>query len=237
MSIKSVEEFETAINAEDVNKEELVQDLKDTLDDQKSKYTNKDKEVLKYKSAMKTLGYSSEEFESLDKFTEHMNSIKEKATTASSTGNANEELTNKLNLLETKLNAYEQKDKENKAKLDRTKIEGKLGGELNDKLQGAKYVIKDLINEKRVAVVDDEVVFKNGEDVVLFADGIKSVLEDNKELLKNPQNPGANTKDKNSNNTSNKNKAKYTLEQINKMSPEELKKNIKDIKASVKRGI
>ena len=99
---------------------------------------------------------------------------------------------------------------------------------IGKKLKASKYIINDLINNKHVSLVDGEVVFMNGEDVVLFEDGLKQVIQDNDDLLLSDQNPGGNTKNRTTKNTNNT--TKLSVEQINKMTPAELKKNIDEIK-------
>jgi hypothetical protein len=88
-----------------------------------------------------------------------------------------------------------------KAELDRVKqerdaerlngkkktLQAELTNALGDKVYGSKYLINSLISDGSFDVVDGEVVFKNGDEHLSFQDGVKHVLDSNKDLLKTSQ--------------------------------------------------
>jgi hypothetical protein len=68
-------------------------------------------------------------------------------------------------------------------------------------------------------------MFVNGEEVILFDKGVEQVLEANKDLILTTQIAGAG-----SFKTNNKTQGTLTLDQINKMSPDQIKANLSEIK-------
>jgi len=225
--IEDLNTIEELVKVEDFDINTFVQDVKDTIDDQKSKYNKKDTETLKWKGAMKTLGYDREKYESLDSFVTDINGKVSKASNVDNLSTDKSALEERLALMESKLQKKEQDEIQLKKDNDRCKLEKKLSDTLNGKLKASKYIIKDLINDNKVKMVDNEVVFMDGEDVVLFEDGIQKVIQENEDLVLTDQNTGGNTKP--GTKTTN-NKTKLSVEAINKMSPSEIKKNISEIK-------
>jgi len=227
MAVVELTQLEEAINADELNKEELLENLRDTIGDHKTKYTSKDKEALKWKGVAKNVGWDHEKYESTDKFVEEVKGKLDKVSNVDNLYGDNSDLTNRLALMEKKLEEKEIAETKLKATNNKQILKTKLDEALGKKLKASKYVVNDLINNKSVAVIDGEVVFKDGDDIVLFSDGIKGVLKDNEELLLSDQNPGSNSSNYKgkSNNTS-----KLSVAEINKMSPAELQKHIKEIK-------
>jgi len=219
--IRTIDEIKEIFTSDDFNKDTVLADITDTLADQKLKYVSKDKEALKVKSALKSMGYNKDEHGDLDAFTNHINELKSKTIN-------NSEAITKLTLMESKLKEYETKESNWKRESERSKLTDTLTTELGSKLKGSKYIINDLITSGKVKLVDSEVVFMDGETPTLFKNGIEKVLADNADLLISEQNPGANTKGRT--NTTTNNKA-ISLADINKMTPEQIKENMESIRS------
>jgi hypothetical protein len=219
-----------AILTEDQIKEKLkdneaLADIIETLTSEKTKYTAKDREVLKYKSSIKKLGYNKDEHGELDTFISAMLETKNKANETDNAKGEKTELEKRLALLEATLTetkkASQKLADDNKNKT----LSSKLEAELSKKLKGSNYIIKDLIRDGKVDLVDGDVVFKNGDEVVLFKDGIEQIIKDNDDLVILDQNRGGDTK-----NIKTNNKASLSLTSINKLTPEEIKSKLSDIK-------
>ena len=61
------------------------------------------------------------------------------------------------------------------------------------KVYGADLLANELVTQGRVKLLDDErtVVFVDGDNETPFGDGMKAVLEQRKDLVRNPQRGGA----------------------------------------------
>jgi len=221
--IRTIDELAEAFAAEDFNKDTVLTDIKDTLADQKLKYTTKDKEVLKYKSTIKSLGYNKDEHGDLDTFANHINELKSKTITQS-------EASTKLTLAESRIKELELKEQTFKRELESSKLQDALNKELGTKLKGSKYIVNDLINSGKVKLVDGDVVFMDGDVPTLFANGIEKVLKENEELLLVDIKTGSDGKGK-----TNTNKTNLTLESINKLTREQAMEKMKEIRALAKR--
>ena len=67
-------------------------------------------------------------------------------------------------------------------------------GQLNEKVYGADLLTQSLISSGKVRLQDDEktVVFVGDNDSIIpVDDGIKTILETRKDIVKNTQNPGS----------------------------------------------
>jgi len=94
-----------------------------------------------------------------------------------------------------------------KAELDRVKaerdnerllgkkktLEAELTNAIGDKVFGSKYLIKSLISDGVVDMVDGEMVFKYDGEHIAFNDGVKRVLDENKDSLRTNINGGSKT--------------------------------------------
>lgn len=156
----------------------------------KSLYKKKDSEALKLKNAMKELGYDPETDGDLETF---IAKSKSKRGDVESSKLTIAQLSEKLTEVQNEIATERSRANEHKAKAEREAMNSKLTSTIGDKIFGSKYVIESLINNKRVKIVDDNVVFANGEDIIPFDAGIKKVLEENKDMLKVSQNNGSNT--------------------------------------------
>ncbi len=223
-----LEAIYSALDADELNKDDVKTQISSVLEEQakygKTQYDKKASQIKKFEDVLGEIGYDSDKEESVKQFAE---SFKNRNENISDTERSNRELIERL----TRLEAEDADRKEQATKLksenDRNTITTKLTEALGDKLKGSKYVIKDLINEGRVKLIDGEVMFADGEDVVLFDKGVEGVLSSNEDLIVNVQHGGGNTTKTTTKTTTD---IGLSRDSINNMSPEDLKANIAEIK-------
>lgn len=176
-------------------KDTLIEEIVGVVEAEKTKgiesYRRKDQEVLKFKNALKELGYDSEKYADVSEF---IGTVKKKDESLTKKELTISELNNKLLDLETKWSAERESAKQIAEKANRNKMLAELTSNIGDKLKGSKYIIESLINNGRVTVVEDRVAFKDGESIVDFNTGIQKVLEENKDLLIVSQKTGSESK-------------------------------------------
>lgn len=73
------------------------------------------------------------------------------------------------------------------------RLEADLTNAIGDKLYASKYIIKSLISDGLVDIIDGEIIYKDGETHLSIEQGIQKILNDNKESLKSNIVPGAKT--------------------------------------------
>ena len=146
-----------------------------------SSYRKKDSEVLKLKNTLKELGYDHEKYSNVDEFIEDTKKVKDKVSKSSLTI---AQLNDKLNDITSQLDS----EREAAANAKRLAKENKLTAELTKNIGkdfiGSEYLIKDLISEGRVDLVNNEVVFKEGDDIITFDKGLVYLKEKNKGMLR-----------------------------------------------------
>jgi len=217
--------YEFYINAVETEKQRGISEVRER---------NKEAEGLrKFKIAFEKLGFNKDD--SLDDYIENLKKSAEKAKDADSAKltleSVNSELSNLRKKFELTANelASEKKAKEAIALENKRKsLKLKLTDALKDKVYGHDFVADSLINDGKVDIDKDEVYFKEGENKVAFNDGILKLLEERQDIIKNVQRGGAG-----SNPTTKDTGKKYTFEQIEKMSKDDIKANMADIKASL----
>jgi hypothetical protein len=219
----------SAIDAESFDKDTVKTDLTHLLKSQdeygKASYTKKASQVNKYLEMLGKLGYDKDSYDNADDF---ITKLKEKVDKVPTDTDALQVLQARLEKLETEKSAETARAESLKATADKNTIENKLKDALGDKLKGAKFIIKDLIAEKQVKLVDGEVVFVSGDDsVILFEEGIQNILNDNEDLLKVDIKSGAGSTSKSFKDTST---GSLSMEAINKMTPEQIKAHMAQIK-------
>lgn len=144
---------------------------------------NKENEALrKFKKAVEALGFNGSDDE-LDSFTANLLESKKDKSSDSLT----------LQVLQKQIKTLTDNLESEKTKSKRTILSEKLNKALSDKIYGADFVIKTLINEGEVDLVDNKIVFKNGDSIEEFDTGIKKFLETNKSIVKTNQTAGSNT--------------------------------------------
>lgn len=187
----TIEELKKMLEGSD-NAESIIESVLDMVNSEKEKgvssYKKKDQETLKLKNAIKELGFNPDEDGDLDTFIQKQ---KSKKTETESVKLSNAQLAEKLASIEEQMNAEKARASALQKKAEREKINSRLTSTIGEKIFGSKYIIESLINNGKVKVVDDDVVFVNGDDVIPFDTGVKNVLEENKEMLKVSQKNGS----------------------------------------------
>jgi len=136
--------------------------------------------LRRYKQAIDQLGYTDD----MD-IAEFVGSISNKKSSDSLT----------LKSLQTQITELKNERDTYAKKAAHSGIRSKLQEALNDKVYGADLLISNLINDGKVVLENDQIMYKKDEDTVLgLEDGIKHILETRKDLLKNNQNAGAGSK-------------------------------------------
>lgn len=203
-------------------KSEFTNILESQMKWSKSNYDKKQTQIKSYEQILGELGYDPEKYENKQDFTA---TVKNQQKELELTKTEKETLRERIARLEALEKDRVDELTKTKAQNDRNTVANKLTEALGNKLQASKYIINDLINNGSVKVVDGEVMFVNGEEVILFDKGVEQVLEANKDLILTTQIAGAG-----SFKTNNKAQGTLTLDQINKMSPEQIKANLSEIK-------
>jgi hypothetical protein len=202
--------------------------------EEKRKANSEAQNLRKYKKALENIGFNREA-EELEPFIETLKASKVKAgeldTTKLSLDSVNAEL---ADLRDKFMQAQNELTSEKKAReaiaLDAKKktLKAKLTEALRDKVYGHDFVADSLINDSKIDLENDNPYFKDGDKKVSFEDGLKKLLEERTDILKNTQKPGANTSPNNSTN-----KKSFTREEVAKMSAEEIRANLATINSSL----
>jgi len=193
----TLEQLLALLDSGEITKETAAQGkqvILDAIEAEKNKgitsYQSKDKEVLKYKAAVKKLGYSKEEVDGLDAFIE---SLASKSASADGKDVTIAELKSNITSITKRLDDEAAEKTALAEKHGNTRAQMELQKSIGDKFVGADTIIENLLLSKRVSVVDDKVVFKDGENIVTFEDGVKALEEKYKGQIKSNQAGGANT--------------------------------------------
>ena len=190
--------------------------------------------LRRFKIAVEKLGYQKDA--DLEEFMGGLKVATEKAGQADQAKMSLEQLTQELSKLKTdftktstELVAERQRADEIKQNSIRRTLKSKLTDVLRDKVYGADFVVDSLITSGQVSLADDEsVTFVDGTNKLGLEQGIQKLLETRSDIVKNTQRPGAS-----STAPAGKPVARYTQEQINSMSKDDIRANLKDIKASL----
>jgi hypothetical protein len=175
-----------------VESDELKTSIKKIVDQERSKgissYNKKDQEVLKYKNALKDLGYSSDEYDNISSFIDKKKSEKEKIAESSITISS---LNDKINSLTSAIDEERKKvaEKDRLAKVSEMKAR-LTNSDIGKKFYGSSFMIESLINNGKVDLVDNDVVYKNGEETLNLKDAFKILSEEYKSDLKVDQTGG-----------------------------------------------
>lgn len=203
----------------------------------KSKYAEKDKEALnlrKFKTLIKGLGWDGESDPE-----EFVNSLNETLTNRQSEGNTQlTELTSQFKKLQKDFEKTQGEltaEREQRAELQRQNklktIENTLAPKLSEQFYGHNFMIKALIADGQVDLNEaGQVIFKNGESVMELDQGLKWLEETHADSRKNTQKPGVGSTPANQAGP----KAKYTMAQIDSMTPEQLAADMVNVNASLK---
>ncbi len=194
MTIEEIKAMLEAAKTNDGKIEEidtLLEGVIDVVNSEKTKgqqaYKKKDKEVLKYKSVIKELGFDNDEGD----VSSFVSGIKDKLTNTDKNKSKYAQMSEKLDDVLGELNKERDASKRLRQSNIKEKITNKLTKSIGDKLYGANYVIESLVTSGKVAMDEDNnIYFKDGDDVVTFDKGVAKVLEDNKDMQKVSQNKG-----------------------------------------------
>lgn len=146
--------------------------------------------LRKYKQLLEEAGYDVTDEEALR---EHLKGKKET--------NQSDNLT--LKSIKAELDRVKAERDSERLNAKRKNIQAELTNAIGDKLYGSKYLINSLISEGVVDIVDNEIIFKQGDEHIDFASGVKKILDDHKDMLKTNQTPGSKTTGSSSNTSKN----------------------------------
>lgn len=236
--IKSLEDLKSALKDFEGN-EDIIEFVVESIESEKNKgisekrrANDEAKGLRAYKKAMEALGYDKET--DLD---EYVDAITEKIEAVGDIDpDENKSMQKELKKLrrdfekaQNSLNEERERATKIKQDADRKALTSKITDTIRDRVYGADLVAETLINNGRVALEDDgTVVWIDGEDRGSFDDGIKTYIESRSDIVKNGQKGGAGSPPVNG--PSNK---KYTVEQVQGMSKDEVRANLSEIKESL----
>jgi len=197
---------------------------------------NKEAQRLrKFKQAFEVMGYDPNSQVDIDAFaSEMMDKIdKTKASATTEIG----ELQKVLKKLQSDFTAAQTElktERETRTSLEKQSrlktIEGKLLPKLKEDFYGAEFMVKALLADGAVDLDEaGEVVFRKGETVIPFTDGMKGLAESNADARRNKQAGGAG-----SSSSTQPNRPKFTLDQIKAMDPKTMQANIADVNESMR---
>ena len=192
----TLEELKAALEAAKV-KSEVIDSVVTLIEEEKQRgistasKKNKEAEGLrKFKLAMESLGYDG--VGDLDQFTSSV--ISKTKPDDGGTSLTLKALNTKIQTLESSLKT--EKERADKASFQaRNKtIQSKLTSLLSDKVYAHDLLIKDLINDGRVDLDGENIIFKNGDEISDCDTGLKKLLESRKDIVKTTQSAGSGSK-------------------------------------------
>ena len=190
--------------------------------------------LRRFKIAVEKLGYQKDQ--DLDAFMDTLKVATTKAADADTAKLTLEQVTAELNKLKadysktvTELGAEKERAQEIQTQAIRRTLKSKLVSLLEPKVYGHDYVADSLINDGRVALGDNETLeFVDGDKRVNANEGLRRLLEQRTDIVKNGQRPGAGTAAPTGGTSQ-----KFTLEQIQAMDKATIRANLPDVKASL----
>lgn len=208
-------------------KSEFTNILESQMKWSKGNYDKKQTQIKSYEQILGELGYDPEKYENKQDFT---TSVKNQQKELEMTKSEKETLRERIARLEALEKDRVEELTKTKAINDRNTVTKTLTESIDNKLQGRKlqastYVINDLINTGSAKVIDGEVMGVINGEVVPLDKLIDQVIEKNNDLILTTQIAGAG-----SFKTNNKAQGTLTLDQINKMTPDQIKANLSEIK-------
>lgn len=166
-------------------------------------YRKKDAETLKLKNQLRSLETGTDE-----------NILREKT------------VAEQIKALQDQLDQERTTRSEAENKIKNKTIESELTKALGDKIYGAEDFIQLAVLRGDLKILDDQIVTSEGKP---FSDYIATVLESKKGQLKVVQNPGVNILPRQTNESGNK--SFRSIEEINSLTPSEIQKYAKEIRA------
>jgi small-conductance mechanosensitive channel len=189
---RSLDELKAALKDES-----LMEDIVNLIETERNKgielhrkQNNENANLRKYKKALEVLGYEDGD---IDEFTSSMIDLKTRSTTNHSDSLTLKSLNDQIKTLTKTIDDERglRKGIEKQAQ-DRT-IAAKLTQALSDKVYGADLLVRSLIQDGKVGLDGDEVIFRDNETVLPFNDGLNKLLETRKDIVKTNQKTGSNT--------------------------------------------
>jgi len=195
------------------------------INDEKTKgvesYNKKDKETMKFKNALKGLGYDHEKHETVDSFlTEFQDELSNKDKTITDDKITTNSLNEKIDLLTKSISDRDAREEVLRVKTENATMRSKLTEALTGKVYGPNFIIDSLITNKEVSLNDDKVVFGDGDSVVDFDTGIAALFENNKGVVISQQSGG----------TGEPSNSSQEVKDPSEMSIEETNANLSDLK-------
>jgi len=180
---KGSELFEAVVN--------LIEGEKERGIDSHRKANNEAKNLRRFKQAMEAIGYDGET--DLDEFTSSLIN-KTKQSHSEEPGKLTlDSLNSKIKGLENELKNERERGTQLQQIAKSKTISSKLTESLSDKVYGSDLLVKSLISDGKVDLIDDKVVFIGEEGPISFESGIQNLLEVRKDIVKNNQTPGGQT--------------------------------------------
>lgn len=202
---------------------------------EESRKANAEAQALrKFKIAIEKLGFNKDG--DLDEFMTNLKLATEKASQTDAAKMTVEQITAELTKLktdfsktQTELAAERQRAEEIKRDATRKTLKAKLVSVLSDKVYGHDFVADGLINSGAVVLGDNDTVeFVDGDKRVDLDTGLRRLTEQRPDIVKNTQRPGAGSAA-----PATSGQKKYTIEQLQTLSKDDIRANLKDVKASL----
>ena len=168
-------------------------------------YRKKDQETLKLKNQLRTLETETGTDESI---------LREKT------------VAEQIKALQDQLDQEIKRGSEAEKKIKNKTIESELTKALGDKIYGAEDFIQLAVLRGDLQILDDQIVTSEGKP---FTDYITNILESKKGQLKVVQNPGVNILPRQTNEIGTR--SFRSVEEINSLTPSEIQKYAKEIRA------
>ena len=153
-----------------------------------NKRNSENQNLRKFKQAIDALGYDGES--DLDGFTSSLVDLRSQANDKGSNSLTLKSLNGQIAKLTTALNNEQQLRRRAENSSKHEKINAELTSRLSDKVYGADLLVKSLISENKVDLIDNKIVFKDGDIALSMDDGIKTLLDERKDIVRNSQPSG-----------------------------------------------
>ena len=235
MPIKSLEDLKTALEGNDL-KDDVINFFVEQVESEKSrgiqerrKANDEAKGLRAYKKAFERLGYTGEsDLES------YLDGLEEKLQNTSDPKVASEmerelkKLRKDFDKAQNELNQEREKALSIKRESDKKTLLSELSKKLQDKVYGPDIVAENLVLGGKVNLAEDgSIHWLEGEDSVALDDGLKNYIESRPDIVRNVQRPGAGSP------PSNGSGKKFSFDQIQSMSRDEIRENLSTIKESL----
>jgi len=194
---------------------------------------NREAEGLRaYKKAMEALGYNPEEHTDLNDYIETLKAFKQAGPQGSDTEISKQlkKLQRDLERTVTELNSEKQAKAEIETKAKVSSLKSTLAKPFSERFFASDFIVDGLIGNGTVDMEDGQVVFKDGDRVLSFEEGVKWAESKFSDSRRNTQKPGAGTPPATGGSGSGR---LYTKDELNKMKPDEINANWQDVQKSL----